>query len=187
MILTNILLGLFGLGIVVFVHELGHFLAARLVGIDVEAFSIGWGKPILRKKVRGVEYRLGMFPLGGYCKMRGHDDLKGAVETDAGEIKAEKGSYFGASPLQRIIVCAAGPFFNILFAIVALSFLWGAGLEMRTLDNRIVLASQLAPERIFPADEAGLMTGDRIVEVNGRPTNFSHEVRAAISLSPERL
>ncbi|MDR0313862.1 MAG: site-2 protease family protein, partial [Treponema sp.] len=78
--MLKIILGLFGLGIVVFVHELGHFIAARLVGIDVEAFSIGWGKPILKKKIGAVEYRLGMFPIGGYCKMKGENEFKEAWE-----------------------------------------------------------------------------------------------------------
>jgi regulator of sigma E protease len=79
-IVPKIALGLVGLGVVVFVHELGHFLAARLVGIDVEAFSIGWGNPILKKKVGAVEYRLGMFPVGGYCKMRGDNEFNEAWE-----------------------------------------------------------------------------------------------------------
>ncbi|MDR1374074.1 MAG: site-2 protease family protein, partial [Treponema sp.] len=59
--MIKILLGLIGLGGVVIVHELGHFLAARLVGIEVEAFSIGWGSPLFKKKIGAVEYRLGMF------------------------------------------------------------------------------------------------------------------------------
>jgi len=185
--LTNIALGLIGLGIVVFVHELGHFIAARLVGIDVEAFSIGWGKPILKKKVGEVEYRLGMFPVGGYCKMRGHDEVKGAIENDAGEIAQTKGTFYGASPLRRIIVCLGGPFFNLVFAVLVLSLMWGAGREFRTQENRIVLASEMGPRESYPADEAGLMTGDRIIEVNGRPTNFSHEVRESIVFNPDRL
>jgi regulator of sigma E protease len=78
MLIVKILLGLVGLGIVVFVHELGHFIAARLVGIEVEAFSIGWGKPILKKKIGAVEYRLGLFPLGGYCKMKGENEFQEA-------------------------------------------------------------------------------------------------------------
>ena len=69
MLIYRIILGLIGLGVVVFVHELGHFLAARFMGIGVDAFSIGWGKPILKKKIGDVEYRLGLFPVGGYCKM----------------------------------------------------------------------------------------------------------------------
>ncbi|WP_461257340.1 site-2 protease family protein [Treponema sp. R80B11-R83G3] len=78
MFILKIALGLFGLGIVVFFHELGHFLAARLVKIDVEAFSIGWGKPFLKKKIGAVEYRLGMFPVGGDCKMKGETDYNEA-------------------------------------------------------------------------------------------------------------
>jgi len=186
MIIARIALGLFGLGIVVFVHELGHFIAARLAGIDVEAFSIGMGKPILKKTFRGVEYRLGMFPLGGYCKMRGHDELKGAVESGADGVKPAKGTFYGATPLQRIAVCFAGPFFNLVFAATVFSVIWGVGNEFSTQDNRIVLASRISRET-YPADEAGLMTGDRIIEVNGRPTNFAHEIRENLALNPDRL
>ncbi|MCL2762695.1 MAG: RIP metalloprotease RseP [Treponema sp.] len=180
-LLLKIALGLIGLGVVVFVHELGHFLAARLVGIDVEAFSIGWGNPILKKKIGNVEYRLGMFPVGGYCKMRGHDDIRGIEETSA-----EKGTFFGASPLSRIIVCLAGPLFNVLFAVLVLSFIWGFGFEVHTLDSRIVLASEFTADRLFPADEAGLKTGDRIIEINGRRTNYFHEVQENIAINPEK-
>jgi len=181
---ANILLGLFGLGIVVFVHELGHFVAARLVGIDVEAFSVGWGKPVLKKTFRGVEYRLGMFPLGGYCKMRGHDDVKGA-DGDA-EAEPEKGSYFGASPIRRIAVCFAGPFFNLVFAAVVFSFVWGFGVEFSDQGNRIVLASDVTGQT-YPADEAGLRTGDRIVEVDGRETRLWHEIHRAFARNPGRV
>jgi len=183
----NIVLGLVGLGIVVFVHELGHFIAARLAGIDVEAFSIGWGNPILKKKIRGVEYRLGMFPVGGYCKMRGHDEIKGAVETGESEAVPAKGTFYGASPLRRIAVCFAGPLFNMVFAIIVLSVLWGAGREIWTQENRIVLASELNPQASYPADEVGLLTGDRIIEISGRPTSFSHEIRESFILNPDRL
>jgi len=188
MILARIALGLLGLGIVVFMHELGHFIAARLAGIDVEAFSIGWGKPILKKKIRGVEYRLGMFPVGGYCKMRGHDDIKGVDdEAVAAGAAPDKGTYFGASPLRRIIVCLAGPLFNLIFAVAVFSVIWGVGFEFQALGNRIVLVSELTPDAVSPADEAGFMTGDRIIEVSGRRTDFFHEVRENIAVNPERL
>jgi len=212
MAIANIALGLVGLGIVVFAHELGHFVAARLAGIDVEAFSIGWGSPILKRKIRGVEYRLGMFPVGGYCKMRGHDEIKGAepgsgasggaggaeasggaeagVGAEAGGAAAggpPKGSFYAAGPLRRIGVCAAGPVFNVIFAVAALSAVWGLGFERHTQGNKIVLASDLNPGAVFPADEAGLMTGDRIVAINGRPTMHAHEIREAFMRSPNRL
>jgi regulator of sigma E protease len=185
MIIVKIALGLFGLGIVVFFHELGHFLAARLVKIDVEAFSIGWGKPILKKKIGPVEYRLGMFPVGGYCKMKGETDYNEAWENTKKGIKPEEGSYFSASPAARILVSVGGPLFNLLFAIVLLCFLWGFGFEMKTLDNRIVLASEFSNE-VFPADIAGLQTGDRIININGREISYYHEVQENIALNPDK-
>jgi len=185
-IIANIALGLLGLGLLVFIHELGHFIAARLVGIEVEAFSIGWGKPILKKKAGGVEYRLGMFPVGGYCKMRGGEELKEALEKNADGIEPAQGSYYAASPLRRIAVCAAGPLFNLALAVALLSVVFGAGFEFGTFENRVVLASDLEPGASFPADEAGIMTGDRIIEINGRQVSYWHEIQEAISRNPER-
>jgi regulator of sigma E protease len=184
-VIVKIVLGLFGLGIVVFFHELGHFLAARLVKIDVEAFSIGWGNPILKKKVGSVEYRLGMFPLGGYCKMKGETDYNEAWENKNKGIEPEKGSYLAASPAARILVCIGGPFFNLLFAVILLCFLWGFGFEIKTLDNKIVLASEINNE-VFPADIAGLQTGDRIININGNEISYSHEAQENIIFNPEK-
>jgi len=186
MLLLKIALGLFGLGIVVFVHELGHFLAARFVGIGVEAFSIGWGNPILKKKIGDVEYRLGMFPIGGYCKMRGENEFREAWENNENGIQPVKGTFFGASPMGRILVLFAGPLFNVVFAALVLSVIWGIGFEMQTLDNRIVLASELR-EGSYPADEAGFKTGDRIIEVNGKKTGYFHEVQENIAVNPEKV
>jgi regulator of sigma E protease len=168
-------------------HELGHFLAARLVGVDVEAFSIGWGRPILKKKAGGVEYRLGMFPVGGYCKMRGEHEFKEAWESSQSGIPPDKGTFLGTSPLRRIVISFAGPLFNVIFATLVLSIIWGIGFEVQTLDNRIVLASEMQNEVVYPADEAGLMTGDRIVEVNGKKTSYYHEVQENIAVNPDKV
>ena len=180
----RILLGFIGLGIVVFVHELGHFLAARLAGITVEAFSIGWGKPILKKKIGGVEYRLGLFPVGGYCKMKGDSDFEEAYKNNKEGISAEKGSYYAASPFGRIIACFGGPLFNFLFAVLVLSVIWGIGFEVNTLDNRIILASEINPGTFNPADEAGLKTGDRIVSISGKKTETYNDIQEIIALNP---
>jgi regulator of sigma E protease len=191
MILIKIILGLFGLGIVVFVHELGHFLAARLVGIDVEAFSIGWGNPILKKKIGTVEYRLGMFPVGGYCKMKGAEDYGTADYKEAWEKmrmgkNPESGSYFAASPAGRILVSFGGPFFNLLLAVLLLSILWGIGFEITTLGNKIILASEITSGETYPADTAGLKTGDRIIEIAGQKIAYYHEIQENIALNPDK-
>ena len=183
MLISRVLLGLLGLGVVVFVHELGHFIAARLMGIKVEAFSIGWGKPILKKKIGEVEYRLGVFPIGGYCKMKGHSDHEAAY--DKSRQDAEEGSFFAAHPFRRIVACAGGPLFNLLFAVLVLSVIWGIGFEVNTLGNRIVLVSDMVPGAPNPADEAGLLTGDRILEIRGRRMATFNDIQGVIAVHPE--
>ena len=184
MLIYRILLGILGLGIVVFVHELGHFIAARLMKIDVEAFSIGWGKAILKKKVGAVEYRLGLFPMGGYCKMRGDGEYEDAYEKSKQGIPAESGTFFAAHPFKRIVACAGGPLFNLFFAVLVLAVIWGVGFEVNTLSNRIILASDIVPGSRNPADDAGLLTGDRIIEINGRRTETFHDVQEIIATNP---
>ncbi|MDR1787574.1 MAG: RIP metalloprotease RseP [Treponema sp.] len=185
MIIVKILLGLLGLGIVVFVHELGHFLAARLVGIEVEAFSIGWGKPFLRKKLGAVEYRLGVFPLGGYCKMKGENEFREAWENRQNQVEPVPGSFFAARPWRRIIVSFAGPFFNLVFAALVLSCIWGIGFTITTPENRIVLASEVDRGERYPADDAGLATGDRVISINGKSISTYQEIQQEIALHPE--
>jgi regulator of sigma E protease len=127
-----------------------------------------------------------MFPIGGYCKMRGENEFKEAWENNASGIEPVKGTFFGASPLGRILVSFAGPFFNVLFAALVMSIIWGVGFEFQALDNRIVLLSELDADR-YPADEAGIKTGDRIVEINGHKVNYFHELRKNIAINPEKL
>ncbi|MDR2103738.1 MAG: site-2 protease family protein [Treponema sp.] len=186
MMIIKIVLGLLGLGVVVFIHELGHFLAARLVGIDVEAFSIGWGNPIFKKNIGGVEYRIGMFPIGGYCKMRGDNEFQEAYENNQNSINQVKGTFYGAPPLSRILVSFAGPFFNFIFAVLVFSVIWGIGFEVNTLENRIVLVSDINTGERYPADAGGLLTGDRILEINGKTVANYHDIQENIAVNPEK-
>ena len=184
--LIKILLGFLGLGIVVFVHELGHFILARLMGIQVEAFSIGWGKAIFRKKIGDCEYRIGFFPIGGYCKMKGDSDYEEAYKKSLEGISAEKGSFFAAHPLKRIAACFGGPVFNLIFAVLVLSVIWGIGFEVNTLSNRIILASDITTGTINPADKAGLKTGDYIISIMGKKTGTYHDIQEIIATNPDR-
>jgi regulator of sigma E protease len=183
MTFLKIVLGLLGLGIVVFVHELGHFLAARFSGIDVEAFSVGWGKPILKKKIGDVEYRLGVFPIGGYCKMKGENSYGEAWENSKNGQAPDSSSFYGAHPAKRVLVAFAGPFFNFLFAVLVLSVVWGIGFNVETLDNRIVILSDIDGQS-HPSDQAGLVSGDRVVEIAGKPIANYGDLRENIGLNP---
>ena len=179
MILT-IIFGVVGFGIMVFVHELGHFLAAKRVGIHVEAFSLGWGKKLIGFDYRGTNYRISMIPLGGYCRMKGEDPFH-PEETDG------KGGFFAASPWKRILVAASGPAANMLFAVLALTMIWWVGFQTYTDGNRIVLAADYQPSGggLSPAAAAGLQTGDRITGVDDRPIANFQDLLEAVATSPE--
>lgn len=184
--IVKILLGLIGLGLVVFVHELGHFIAARLAGIDVEAFSIGWGKPILAKKIGGVEYRLGVFPIGGYCKMRGENEFEEAWKNRRDGLARDAGTFLGARPPARIFVAFAGPLFNLIFAALVFTVIWGTGFEFTTMGNRVVLVSDVFPDEDYPASRAGLKTGDRIIEINGKKVENYRDIQNLIAINAEK-
>ncbi|MDR1929331.1 MAG: site-2 protease family protein [Treponema sp.] len=185
MILIKILLGLIGLGVVVFVHELGHFIAARRSGIDVEAFSIGWGRPVLKRRIGTVEYRLGLFPIGGYCKMRGDNEFREAWENNRNQVEQVKGSFFSVNPWKRIAVAFSGPFFNFLFAILVFSVVWGIGFDVETLENRVVLLSDIDGGS-YPSDAAGLQSGDRIIEINGKKIANYRDIQEHIASNPQK-
>ena len=175
----SILYGILGLGLVILIHEAGHFFAARAVGIEVEVFSIGWGKKLIGFKKGLTEYRISMIPLGGFVKMKGETAYQQAREDGREEIPREKNSFFQASPWHRIIVAAAGPAMNLLFAIFVLSLINLFGFNYSSFSNKIIVADDFPafyslPEGSSPAAQAGLQTGDRVIAVNGNDTsNFT--------------
>jgi len=109
------------LGIMILVHEFGHFAAAKLCGIRVEAFAIGFGKRIIGYKAKsGTDYRLNLLPLGGYVKMTGEMDADGIVTTDDSAPKSDSGNFNAKPRWQRICVALAGPFANFILSLVVL-------------------------------------------------------------------
>ena len=185
-----ILLGLLGLGIVVFIHELGHFLAARLTGVEVEAFSLGWGPKLAGFKRGGTEYRVSVFPIGGYCRMKGEEAFKAALERGDEDMPRDPGSFYGASPWRRIVISLAGPFANLVFAFAVAVLIAAAGYTIRTFGNKVILAADYPlfgnPVSGLPAEKAGLRTGDRIVAIDGVETPIYSQIQEIIFRSAEK-
>jgi len=185
--ILKIVLGLLALSVVVFIHELGHFLAARFSGIEVEAFSLGWGKAIFKKKIGKTEYRISILPLGGYCKMKGEHALVEALESKEKSIPQEEGAFYSASPFKRIFVSLAGPVSNFIFAGLVLAAIFLIGYEETTFENRIILASAYDREStVWPADTAGLQSGDRIVSIDGKKTENYNQIAEILTTSARK-
>lgn len=183
----TIILGLMALSVVVFIHELGHFIAARLSGIEVEAFSLGWGKAIIKKRIGKTEYRISILPLGGYCKMKGGQALVKALESKEKVIPSEEGAFYSAPPLKRIAVALGGPMANFIFAGLVLATIYLIGYEETTFDNKIILASDYdISGKQWPADLAGLVSGDRILSIDGKDTENYNQVADMLAVSARK-
>jgi regulator of sigma E protease len=160
------------LGVLILVHEFGHFLVARLFGVGVERFSIGFGPVIARIRRKETEYCVSLFPLGGYVKMMGDDDnpLEGGK---TGTIDPRRA--FNLKPLPvRFLIVFAGPAMNFILAgvIFALVFMTLGRPASPAVVGRITDGGPMA--------QAGLHTGDRIVAVDGRPVQYWDEVLRAV-------
>jgi len=158
------------LGILIFFHELGHFLVAKRFGVKVLKFSLGFGYKIVGKKIGETEYLISTIPLGGYVKMLGEsEDDEEAVPAD----EAERA--FNNQPvLTRIAIVAAGPFFNL-----ALALLLFCGLYM--IAGNYIMTTEIGQVRPdSPASEAGLQKGDLILSVMGKETRSWTEIKRIV-------
>ena len=174
--MTKILIGLLVLSIMVFIHELGHFLMAKLCGVAVESFSIGWGPVILRKKIKGTEYRISLIPIGGYCGMRGEKAFVKALEENLNTIPKEEGGLYNASPIKRILIAFAGPFANYISAVLCFAIISAMGAVYYTYSNTIAPIHCYDSVATTSAKEAGLQVGDRIIEIDGKKTDNFREI-----------
>ncbi|HEY8361340.1 MAG TPA: RIP metalloprotease RseP [Tissierellaceae bacterium] len=149
---------------VILIHEFGHFVVAKLVGIKVNEFSIGMGPKIIQKKKGETNYTIRLLPIGGYVRMEGED-----------EASSDPRSFNNFPPLSRIAVVAAGAIMNFIFAIIVLIVVsFGVGSPGTTIEKTI-------PDS--PAEVAGLMPGDKIVEINNIEIDSWQKISDTISIS----
>jgi regulator of sigma E protease len=166
-IILGFLVSLLVLSILIFFHELGHFIAARAFGVRVEVFSIGFGKKLFSITKGNTEYAFSMIPLGGYVKMKGQND------TNPKEVSTDDDSYGGKGPLKRMIILLAGPMFNLILATVIYFALAISGID--TLTAKI---GQIQPNSA--AASADIQTNDRVVAINGEEIKYWHEISEKI-------
>ncbi len=155
------LLAIFGLGFLVFIHELGHFWFARREGMNVEAFSIGFGRPIFSWVKNGVRWQIGWLPFGGFVKIAGMQ-REGSLEPH--EIN---NGFYSKRPIQRIRVALMGPLVNIVFALIAFCLLWSSGGRNKSFSEFTHRIGWVDPKSVLY--EQGVRPGDVIQSYDGRP------------------
>ena len=181
----RILIGLICLCFLIFFHELGHFLAAKLFKIKVESFSIGMGPILFHKTIKGTDYRLSLLPFGGYCGIKGEKDFQEALKNNYSKIEGEKDSMYGSNPFKRAAIGFAGPFFNFLFAFLAFTIIFLAGYTTYSYSNKIIIASDLDSSIESQAGKAGLKTGDEIIKINNKKIEDFSDIIFEISKRPD--
>lgn len=183
------ILGIILLSILVFIHEMGHLLAGLAVGIKAEAFSIGFGPIIFRKEINGIDFRLSAFPFGGYCKFKGEIpedvDISENVENLDTKKESEEDDFLNISPLKRIIVYFAGPFFNYLFAFILLIILVSipSMIELYSPTVSVFRDGKYmhTKQGMTLAYEYGIESGDTITEINGNKVESDNDVLKTIN------
>ncbi|MGL2725723.1 RIP metalloprotease RseP [Helicobacter pylori] len=154
------------LAFLIFVHELGHFTIARICGVKVEVFSIGFGKKLCFFKLFGTQFALSLIPLGGYVKLKGMDKEENGTNETANDSYAQK------SPFQKLWILFGGAFFNFLFAILVYFFLALSG-------EKVLLP--IIGDLEKNALEAGLLKGDKILSINHQKIASFREIRGIVA------
>lgn len=164
-------------GVLVFVHEFGHFFMAKLVGIRVEVFSWGYGKRLFGIKKDETDYRISLIPMGGYVKFSGEESYVGMDRLGARDFMAK-------NRLERFLVLVMGSVMNIVLAIVLVSFINMAGVTVPEYQEQKPVIGWIEPES--PAERASLKIDDEILSINGKRTETWADVELAVGTRPKR-
>ncbi|MBU0675012.1 MAG: RIP metalloprotease RseP [Proteobacteria bacterium] len=154
------------LGLLIFVHEFGHFLFAKLFRVKVQKFSLGFGPKLIGRQQGETEYLISAFPLGGYVKMLGEQG-----DDEIPQAEAHR-SFAGKKVWQRFLIVAGGPTFNLLFAVLLFFLVFLIAGLPQPVDNTVIGGVSLDS----PANQAGLIAGDRIQMINGQAVDKWEEV-----------
>lgn len=174
--MTTLLAFLFVLGVLIFVHELGHFLAARRLGVRVLTFSLGFGPKLLKIKRGDTEYCISVIPLGGYVKMAGEnpeDPRSGSPD-----------EFLSRTKWERFQILIAGAAMNIILAVVVMAVVLAQGAEVPVYQDAPPVVGAVAPGS--PAERVGIRPGDRILTVDGDNIDTWEDLAIAIGMRPSR-
>lgn len=173
---VGILAAVVGLGVMVFVHEWGHFVVARICGVRVDVFSLGYGNRIFGWKRGTTDYRISVFPLGGYVKMAG--------DNPAEERSGAPDEFLAKSRWRRLFIILAGPFMNFVLAFVLLWGLYKVGVPTPAYMHQPVQVAGVIPKS--PAEQAGIKAGDKIVAIDGTKVANWDQALSVPSILPGR-
>ena len=166
------------LGVLVFVHEFGHYIVAKFCGVKVDEFSIGFGKKIWGFRDRsGTEWKLSVIPLGGYCKFLGDSDESSSSNTSENISEEDKKYAFAfQNPFKKLAIVIAGPAANYLFAIVVFAsiFYFIGKIDFPPIVGEVVKGGA--------AEQAGIIKGDRILKVNGKDVSSFSELQQEVDM-----
>jgi regulator of sigma E protease len=173
---NTLLAFLFVLGVLVFVHELGHFLAARRLGVRVLTFSLGFGPKLLKVRRGDTEYCVSAIPLGGYVKMAGEnpDDPR----------TGRPDEFLSKTKWERFQILIMGPAMNIILAVVVMAIVLAQGAEVPIYQDQPPVVGAVTPGS--PAERAGIQRGDRILTVAGDDVDTWDDLFIAIGTRPDR-
>lgn len=162
------------LSLLIFFHELGHFIAARALKVKVEVFSIGFGKKLISKQFGNTLWTISAIPLGGYVQMKGQDD------SNPTKVSNDIDSYSSKKPWERIIILLAGPFANFLVAFVLYIAIAVIGVP-----KLLPTVGKISPNS--PAQEIGLQQGDKILSINNQEVIYWDDISKHILSANERV
>ena len=181
--MTTLLAFVFVLGVLVFVHELGHFLAAKRVGIRVLKFQLGFNPTVVSFRRGDTEYGIGAVPLGGYVKMAG-ENPEDAVRDEHGNVVVRSDEFLSKTKWERFQVLIMGPVMNLLLAFILTAVVLYQGVERLSFEEQPVVVGVVSEGSA--AAKADIQPGDRIVSVAGRGVDNWDQFDLAIGLKPNR-